>query len=502
MARSSAVIRPQGVARFVASSLFMRRTACGIIGDSNVAQATLTGHADGMRRGASWTLGCYGTGVSPAAPTVGDYQSGVLETDCAGAVGMTGAPSEFSNLCFTGGLGGPEAGDYFASGWPAASTLGFLKIKSTHPMDINRSIEFHTRLWRPADGGADQFAPSIIVGGVGSVLYPASAETADLPPRSASGVDNFVYTVPEGALVNYANPADPLGTGAEFGYREQRWSGAGGSDIPGTFGLLYRQAVDPGMHRGVIYSRLTGNGGVSTRVPAANLCNTYRDEAIAEWFRAHADVQLDRFRNRLAPMMMIQIIEGGNDAGDATSSVVFRRGAARGSATTSGNPASNTRAGFRNNLQSIINRLLTVWTQVCGYDERDLFFLLGPYHAQPTGTQFTFFNDVGLLALQDVVNNNENCTFIDGYRLKTHEEFNTAHSYSTTASPYTAVVTVPWHRAPGSDNAHLNQVGYRDFGLIGFAALRDACLDMVSATPVIRGEISLVQGGASLFRVG
>lgn len=497
--RTSAVIKAAGIAPFIIAAM-TRRTAIASITDSNGDQVSVTGHNQGMRRAASYMLGCWGSGVFPGRGQAG-YESGLLEATGSGITGLTGAPAGFSDLCFNGATGGPETGDWFAAGWPGNSASGAMGVFSSHPMDTHRALKCHTRLWRPADGFAVSLNPNLWSGaGVGSVVYPGINLPAPLPEVPADGITDFEFDVPAGALVNFADPNNPAGNGASIGYREQRF---GAADITGAFGILYRQIEDAQMFRGIAWSRFVGIGGQSARMPATNLCNVYGDKAICEWFRTHAVTQVDSGRRRIPPMMLIQIIEGGNDAQDTTSSVVYRRGGGFGSATTTGNALSNTKQGFKNNIQAIINRLRDVWVNQCGYSEDNLFFLLGPYHPQPPTTpQYSFTRTTVVDAYVELCNENANCTAMDGYRLDTHETFSAPLLYEPLSGNRNTPVTDTYYRAPTGDPvdvAHLNENGYRNFGLNAWRTLMDAIWDLSIATPALQVNIKARESGVTLL---
>jgi hypothetical protein len=501
MARqNSAVIKAAAIAPFIVASL-TRRTAIGIITDSNGDQLQLTGHNDGMRRAWSYALGCYGSGVFPANG-LGGYQSGVLDGSTGGVNGMTSAPQAFIDLCIPTGHGGPESGDWFPAGWSAGSTGGSLAISAAHPMDINRGLELHTRMWRPSSGFSTTLNPSIIQygAGVGTVLWPSSNVPIALPTPPANGITDFKWTIPAGSLVNFADPNNPSGTGGGYAFREQRWNGAGGTDIAGQIGLMYRTLVDSEAFTGVQWSKLITFGGAPTKTPALSLCQSITDRQTAEWFRAHAVTQVDSTGRQLNPIMLIQIIEGGNDAGDGTSSITFRRGAGLGGAVVTGNPLGNTRVGLKNNHQAIINRMRDIWVNTCGYREEDLFFLVGCYHPQvPAVSQYTFVRTLAADAYRDLTEENENVAAVNGYMLATHEEFTYAHQILTTVTPFTAASSITWHREANVDTAHLNQTGYRQWGQVVVGAIMRAMWDGFVDGSVLRGEL-IDNRGDVLFR--
>ena len=461
MPRSDAMMNAAAIAGFVVASL-TRRTAIGFIGDSNSAQISFTGHNDGMRRAASFMLGCYGSGLFPGYAG-GEYNAGLLDASCTGINGLTGAPAAVSNLSFAATFGGPEGADYI-SAWPANSTSGAVVISSAHPMHVWGKLEFHSRIWRPAASYATFLDPSIFRadGGVGTLLHPSASTPIALGAPPADGITNFKWTLPAGTLADMSNPATPLGNGSGFSFREQRWSG---TNFDGALAVLYRQVIDAEKFTGIQWSKFMTNGGQPCRYPATVLCNSATDLQIAEYFRAHAVTQVDAAGKQLPPIMLIHICHGGNDAGDVTSSITYRRGAGFGGAVTTGLPLGNTKQGTKNNFNAIINRLRDVWVTTCGYDERNLYFLLGAYQPQPnTVSQFTYTRTIASAAWLELTQEQANVAAIDGYKIDTHTTFSYAHPYTTTTTPFIAAASVPWYRDPVNDIAHMNQPGYHHWG--------------------------------------
>lgn len=503
MARSAAVIKPSGIAPFIIASM-IRRTAIMAICDSNGDQATNTGHNIGMRQGASYALGCYGTGVLPCNGGAG-YQAGVLQARSGGSNGLTNAPSEFSALSFPASSPAPCTFEWFDAGWAGNNGSHQMPVEMLHPMDLNRGLRLHLRLWRPASGGITTLNPCVIATnsnygqGIAGVIYPGASAPIALPPVPANGITDFSWSIPAGSLVDYADPTSPLGDGGGFSFRFQRYLGP---DIAGQFGAMYEQLEDSELYRGIQWSKFYVKGGAPSLDCAIDVCNVFTDAMLAEWFRAHAVVQVDANRNPLPPIMLVHLLMAGNDAGNAAASCTYRRGAGFGGGVTSGNALGNTAQGIENNQQAIINRLRDVWVNTCGYSEDNLYFLLGCNHPQPPATaQFTFVRTLAVQAWAAMCEKNQNVSCVDGYKLHTHETFDFRHPASTwqAANPYIVLNTSPLYREPGIDNAHLQHLGYLHWGQITWRAIMDSALDQNATNPAVKMRVVNTLDGRTLI---
>lgn len=502
MARRAAVIKPSGIAPFIIASL-VRRTAVASICDSNGEQANITGHNLGMRLGACQMLGCYGSGVMPASGA-GGYGSGVMQIRVAGENGIAGSPVAFSSRSFPAGSDGPSAGEWFASGWTGGNTSHQFICEILHPMDLNRGLRFHARIWRPQSGGITSLNPCVIATnsnygqGVAGVIHPAASTPIALPTVPTNGITDFSWAISESQLVDYTNPITPLGDGGGYSFRLQRF---GGADIAGEVGILYEQIEDDGQYNGIQWSKMYTKGGFPSLAPATDFCNAFTDAMIAEWFLVHAVTQVDSSRRAVPPMMLIHLLEAGNDANDAASSCVYKRGTGFGNASVSGNSAGNTKQGIKNNQQAIINRLRDVWVNVCGYDESDLYFLLGCYHPQTVNPQYTFVRTTAVDAWTEMCNENENVSCVDGYKLHTNETFAFRHPsaiYQAT-TPFIATSTIPLYREPATDEAHLQDLGYRHWGQTVWRAIFDSTLDQNATNPTLRMRVVSSLSGRTLI---
>lgn len=108
-------------------------------------------------------------------------------------------------------------------------------------------------------------------------------------------------------------------------------------------------------------------GGLSA-YDACRACKATAQTAIAEYLRQCVRLQVGD------PMLVVQIIHGGNDRNQSAGSW--------NSATEAfDSDASYTAAGFANNLDGIRKYIRDAWTSL-GYAASGLAFLAGPYHVQ------------------------------------------------------------------------------------------------------------------------
>lgn len=494
MTVARATIKAGNIGRFIAAA-FNRRVDCGLIGDSNLKQAVVTGHAQGLLY--AWSmLGVWSTGISPAHGAANNWGAAAGDVLAGSALGLGAgggatrfdtAPDDFRAALLDPGYasGFPDCADYITN-W-AANNAGSngpqLSIRSQHPLNMTGALEYQARVYRPVAGAATQLYPCIqtdLSGGVGlGIVFPPAAIAA--PLASAPGFSTFKWTIPAGQTVNAATGLNASGDGTGFRIRQQRYDAGNGNPITGSFGLLYQCLTDPNAFTGVRFGTFGGLGGEPTRTMANKICTVCSDTALAEYMRFLAAGQVDAYGRQLPPMWLLQIVEGGNDSGDATSSVVLRKGAGFGEASLTGNAAGSTKQGYKNNTQAIINRLTDVWTRVCGFDPRNLFFVIGSYHPQPVEPQKTFVRTTMVSAMRELCDENENVAGIDGWQLKTPDNltdlFMTANYDAAGVGspvPYVANVNETGYRkaeAPNQDTAHLHERCYQEWGRLCVGAL-------------------------------
>lgn len=455
-----AVYRAESVAPFFEAAR-SRRVDIAIIGDSNTRSAGVSGHEDGMARGFADRLGCYATRVDPLG-AAGAWAATVFHSvSYTSGYATDGAPlsirESLGALPVAGGFPGSYL--YLAPGSPVSWTNNSgIGIAAHHPIGISGTLRWHLTYshWPAAAGGPLGFISPTV-----RAQWPGSAAEV-----YASG---FLHTSGPGVPGRRDFSLDvPAGPRSEHGVLCCLTDFAGQSGARGPFVAQWTRVENLATEAGMAYSPLLYQGGRTARDAALSLLDRVDQPRMAEWFR-----QVTRLQNG-EPLLLVQIIHGGNDANTATPAVVYERGMAQpppGDPWPIGAP-SNSAAGMRQNFQSIINRLRDFWVGA-GYDERSLFFLVGGYFPQPPywnetapgagdGQQWTITQHEGAQAWRELCRNNDNVAMIDGYKLSTHEEF-TANAWYADPS------------YPGGDQAHLSIEGYRAWGAACAEAMLMAC---------------------------
>jgi hypothetical protein len=468
----SAVINPTAAGGFV-RKLRRRRGDIVLIGDSNAKRNLVSGHAQGMGRAWATALGCWGAAIMPAAGEENSWGSVAGDVAAGTAVGpavdgdysATPAGFQAAILPYTPAYG-PVAADYFTN-WAGASDDGGYSVRSQHPMRLTGSLRYAASVYIPAAGAAASVNPSVYTSaGVGTIIHPGSSDPKALP--ASEGFHTFTW--------NFELASDPT-DGSGIGVRLQRF---GGADLTGSFGVLYQSLERNDLYRGCRFSTFIFAGGESSRDVAAYLCNDCTDAALAEYLRFLASRQVNAGGTAIDPVLMVQIIEGGNDAGDTDSSVVYNRGDGFGNGDDSGNDASNTQAGITNNFKAIINRLRDIWVDELGYAEGDLYFVLGGYHPQAVSPQAAFVGSTMVAAMTAICADEDfsaTVAGVDGYSLKTAEQFRDLFAVSTQAEAPTATVDESFYLVPsggGLDEAHLTEHGYLAWGMVVVSALLES----------------------------
>ncbi|MBX3403115.1 MAG: hypothetical protein KF699_06850 [Phycisphaeraceae bacterium] len=455
-----AVHRAESVAPFFAAAR-SRRVDMAIIGDSNTRSASVSGHEDGMARGFAARLECYGTRVEPMGGW-GSWGTIIFHSASYPAQYLNQyAPAHITaalgDLPLAGGF--PSGYSYLSPGMtvPWTNNSGQY-LYASHPMDISGPLRWHFTYYHwPAAAGADLgfVSPTVRDQWPGSayVLYASASLTTSGP--GVPGPREFALNVPSGER-------------GEHGLVFCLTDFPGQRGARGPFISRWTRSENIAKTRGFAYSPLLYQGGRTARDAAISLLDLARQTDMTEWFR-----QATRLQNG-PPMLLVQIIHGGNDANWPTPAVVYERGMGRpapGGGWPAGEPT-NTAAGMRQNFQSIINIMRDDWVGA-GHDESNLFFVLGGYHPQPPywnetapgagdGWQWRLVQHDAAQAWREICEANANVAMIDGYKLSTHEEF-TLNAWYTDPS------------YPGGDQAHLSVEGYRAWGGACAEALLRAC---------------------------
>ncbi len=409
-----------------------RRVDFAIIGDSNVRNAVISGLEDGLSRAYSERFGCYATRVDPClgvnswgASVGGAATFGFAPFVNAGANDPTVPPAakqfSFPTSWF------PTGYAYLPAGVEAhPSYNGGLRVDPDHPIDDTRALRYHLTHYRmrtPTDGRLVLTARGPAYTNFAAAVFRTAASTP--------GLADEVLEIPAG-------PRDPAGGGLML----VPGNLVDNTATRGPFFGLWQRVEDRDRAAGISFSPLLYQGGRSARSACVEL-NAIgpASPALQEWLR-----QVTRLQHA-APgdaVLCIQIIHGGNDAGDENPSV-----------GPVGGVASNTAAGHADNLRGIMNNLRAAWV-IAGNDPADLYFILGPYH--PRGDrlelQVQFEQQWALLCTEY-----PNTVAVRGTQLSTEDEF----------------IALGW-MASSSDYAHLSVTGYRAWSAAVVEALqRAAC---------------------------
>lgn len=408
----------------------IRRVDITIVGDSNVRNQTISGHEDGFGRAYSERFGCYATRLDTVAP-LGSWAAVIsgCSSGQASAIGTTTGPAEVLPLMFPNG--------WFCHGHvfmdPDRPPLGAgvnnfgLGIGHTHPIGIDAALRYHLTQWVPDPAvypGVGEFNLTIREQYPGSALHNYAAFPTTSTDGAARGLHQLAFDVsaearaPSGVLFCLTN----LVTGA---------------GAHGPLCLLHHRVERPDRTTGVSYSPLLYQGGRDARFALTTLRGLGpQAPSLRFWFEQVTRLQHDD------PVLLIQIMHGGNDAGDTL-----------GSLGPVGGYSSNTSLGHQDNLQGIITLLQEAWADA-GFEPKNLYFQLGPYHplADRRAVQEGF--EAAITRLADV---NLNTFAVRGGMLSTPEEF----------------IANNWNSSP-TDPAHLSVAGYQSWGAGAVRAIQRA----------------------------
>lgn len=507
-----------------------RRVDLIIIGDSNMKQHGHTGHAQGMTIAWANALGCWGAGIAPAwgsgnwGSRSGEYKPGsavghasTFDGEADPPIDWSGFPEDFVEALLAPEFFRhmPDTADYLTNHDSGDGTPEYV-LTSRHPMRWQGGLRYRARIYIPEEDAATQLYPNLMTGmadGHAAVVYPATPTGVLLPPTP--GFHTFVWDVPAATMVSNASEGEAFRIGLVH-YNNSH-------DIIGEVGILYQSIEDPTRHRGVRVSTFIDAGGLSTLYVAGLICGNpdalewtgseyeniplpgLTDSALAEYFRFIAAGQVSSAGAQLAPVLCVQIIEGGNDANVGSSdpgpgSVVWTSGEGTGTLDTDNN--TNTAQGYKNNTGAIIGRMRDVWTRVCGFSASNLYFLLGCYHVQPVEPQATFVGTTMIGAIEDLIAADNRVAAVDGYKLRTTAQFSSPYTVeffiddpdSGTQAVGDGEITYNnfrgWaaegydyvhltHSGTGhdvNDTAHLHEHGYLDWGQRVVGALMESQL--------------------------
>jgi hypothetical protein len=325
-----------------------RRVDITGIGDSNQMHEG-GGHQYGMQLAWANQFGMYATGVLPASANnawpieqIGYNAAGSFPSQA------TPAPASLAQYSLAGGDGFPATYAYLPAG--SSDNYVSLEIAPQQPggagtLNGPGTLRFH-------------YTYGTFTSGSGA-FYPTATLPASSTVLASNGAGVQTNTGASGIADGYLDIADSAA-------RQQNgaWVSFGRSpQISGPFFASYERAENLSVTHGVSYSTLLAQGGKSARDAALSLLSE-PDTALREWLRQSTVLQNG------TPMLMVNIIHGGNDRNQSALSV-------------GPHPApTNTPAGFEDNLDAIVTRIRQVWTAQ-GYDSKNLYFLLGGYQSSP-----------------------------------------------------------------------------------------------------------------------
>ena len=204
--------------------------------------------------------------------------------------------------------------------------------------------------------GSGQIVPSVTVNGVLISFTPTSTNI---------GLNGWSYTSTAAAAV-------AAGQTFKFGFAST------GHDATGPLAGGAVHIVNTGRTNGFTLGTLWANGGHSAFTVCqalADTTNTPRSKLEA-WLLQLILPQLDRGQT---PCLVIQILEGPNDRSETGNprSYTYTRGTDTFSQT--GNAYSQTRDGYKNNCNTIIDRVKDAANAV-GIADANVIVVFGPYH--------------------------------------------------------------------------------------------------------------------------
>ncbi|MGC9261567.1 MAG: hypothetical protein ACP5I8_16005 [Phycisphaerae bacterium] len=368
------------------NSALSRRVDIGICGDSNTLKDQISGNNCGMRLAFGGRFGMYATGLltlnhgAEGAET--GYASGLNSSPMLGG-SNTGSPTTLEALNINNYP--PDPATYpgvepiCCSNWmylPSGDSVAYNanvdiaelfgvvppssgnatnnngSIIKSSLMDLTNTLNFEYT-FGTFGAGAGYFNPTAHQFGSATVIYSTqNVATAG----TAVGFTDGTLVIPAGAR----NGSGAYAGGIGISLTDYNNSSSGG--VIGPFLMSYSRVQIPSVTAGIAYSTLVYQGGQDARTCAVTW-QTLPQAAATELFR-----QITRLQNG-TPMLLVQIMHGGNDINDHSTSV-------------GPNPqVSSTPGGLADNLTAIIDRVTTLWT-TAGNSASNLFFLLGPYQPQ------------------------------------------------------------------------------------------------------------------------
>lgn len=401
--------------------------------DSNGFFNTSYGHYYGLQKALKDKFGpLYATGVLPVDPN-GSWGAQINGID-PGAVTEPGSalPAFLEAYNLDSGLGIDDWMDkpylYLADGDSIASGTVFNVNAINHTNDINDIWGFtdttHPNMkWHMVMGtfasGTGYCRPG--VRNWNSLTYQAQ-EASDIDPNTGSdGIVDYEITIPAGTRGS--------SNGLQFVLHRVTQD-----SLEGPFFATHQrveftdQDKGPSCHIGLY------QGGLSA-YDACRACKDTAETAIAEYLRQCVKLQTGD------PLLIVQIVHGGNDRDESASSW--------NSATEAFDlEASYTAEGFANNVEGIRYYFREAWRSL-GYADSGLAFLVGPYHPQAGDQTINSILKSKVEWNSDyydavIVRRWKDTTVIKGTEITTVSEMTTNSEYD------------------GGGDAHLTQVGYEN----------------------------------------
>lgn len=410
---NGAAVANPGLVRRVFKLAAMRRIDFAIIGDSNVRNAVVSGHEDGYGRAFAAKFGMYAGRVDAFCPT-GHWASPILsQSSSQGPPFITAEVSpQASPFIFADPLM-PVGGGMIVTNKTVPGDYNWgLTYEADHPVNIAAALRFHLTDYSFGPAAVGYINPTCREAYPGNGAHNYFSLPYDLYLADFyTGVRDMRFDIPAGERA----PTGIICCIADL----SRFHGA-----KGPFAGLWQRLENTERPRGISYSPLWAAGGRSAR----DACVSFNalgpaSTQLQEYLR-----QLTRLQND-APVLVVQILHGGNDAGDDLPSV-----------GPVGGFDSRTSEGHEDNLRGIIQTIRANWAAL-GYDAANLFFILGPYH--PRSDRFN--QQLGYeAAWRRIVETDPQSACVAGTQISTPQEFRDKG----------------WNNSL-IDEAHLNITGYR-----------------------------------------
>jgi len=303
-----------------------------------------------------------------------------------------------------------------------SSNTGIVLLAGVN-LDVNAALRYHYS-WGNFSTGTGAFQPQVRLGESPFTQYVLASNQV-----TGSGTDN---------LILYASVDVPASTGRENKNMDFRLCAGGGPTVAGPGVWFYNRVEQVNRTAGWAVTPMFAQGGVGLRTFNNGIAGS--PNTIPELFKFGCRIQNGD------PMACVIINSGLNDRADATAST-----------GPVGGLASNTRAGWLDNLNGIMNRVTEAWN-INGYNTGNLFFLLWP------SAPISVPDDANLLiyrqACRDMAENRQNVAVID----------------TGAAAPTIVGNRAAYFAVGGTDTAHMTDPGYEAYCSMGWQDFIPAAL--------------------------